>query len=352
MPPELLLSANELRIPTRVCVMSILILSVRILYNLNGFGKWEMTLSAPTDDSFMDENTPGSEEFNLNDDAEAMPISPTMDVDPKEASSSVHVFESDCAELLQNLEKKYDELNNSYDYSKDLPTYLQYCKDVVFAGLEPLYKDLDLIEELWDFYQKNREVVEASGEFEPDVHRKRPRDGNNQFDTTMENKNNLSDEPTVSLSANTIGSMFQEDRPDCSQSNDTRVTDSQPHQTSPSTKKYESSHSSRDIAIRHMKTDMEEHMFCYIPPRVKVKRLGYLHYNRKATGDGCYTYVAHADYYILLRACAKVAQVDARVMHYSVLSLELRLGWIEKRLDECVQSCKVSFENNLSNQNS
>jgi hypothetical protein len=43
------------------------------------------------------------------------------------------------------------------EYSKDLPTYLQYCKDVVFAGLEPAFEDHEekrLIEEFWDFYEK------------------------------------------------------------------------------------------------------------------------------------------------------------------------------------------------------
>lgn len=45
------------------------------------------------------------------------------------------------------------------DYSKDLPTYLQYCKDVVFAGLEPSFEDYEeekLIDQLWDFYQNGK----------------------------------------------------------------------------------------------------------------------------------------------------------------------------------------------------
>lgn len=43
------------------------------------------------------------------------------------------------------------------EYSKDLPTYLQYCKDVVFSGLEPSIEDHEeekIIDDLWDFYQK------------------------------------------------------------------------------------------------------------------------------------------------------------------------------------------------------
>ncbi|XP_074287033.1 TATA box-binding protein-associated factor RNA polymerase I subunit B-like isoform X1 [Silene latifolia] len=326
MPPELWLSVYERRIPTRVCVMSILIVAIRILYNINGFGKWEMTLSNPNDDPSMD-NTLGSD-----DDAEAMPTSQTMDVDQEGTSSSVHIFESDCAELLQNLQKNYDDLNNRYEYSKDLPTYLQYCKDVVFVGLEPLYKDPVLIDELWDFYQKNREGMEASGEVEPGLQGKRSRDGDKQFGTTKENPNNQANEPTISLSANS------------SQSSYNTFQDSQSHQTSSSADKFELSHNTRDMAIRHMKIDMEEQIFCYIPPRVKVKRHGYLHYSRKAAGDGAYTYIAHADYYILLRTCSKVAQVDPRVMHESVLSLERRLAWIEKRIDECVNCHKKQCE--------
>lgn len=45
------------------------------------------------------------------------------------------------------------------DFSKDLQSYLLYCKDVVFAGLEPAYDDLEeerIIEDLWDFYQSHK----------------------------------------------------------------------------------------------------------------------------------------------------------------------------------------------------
>lgn len=45
------------------------------------------------------------------------------------------------------------------EYCKDLPTYLQYCKDVVFAGIEPSLEDFEeerAIDRLWDFYQKHK----------------------------------------------------------------------------------------------------------------------------------------------------------------------------------------------------
>lgn len=88
----------------------------------------------------------------------------------------------------------------------------------------------------------------------------------------------------------------------------------------------------KDRAIRELKSDMEENRFCYIPPRVNIKNKDYVHYVRKKDG-GAYIYAVHADYYILLRSCAKVAQVDIRTMHKGVLSFERRLKWLEKRID-------------------
>ncbi|GKG39578.1 hypothetical protein Tco_0463723, partial [Tanacetum coccineum] len=48
MPSEMWLSANEFRLPTHSFVLSILIVAIRILYNIHGFGKWEMSLSSDT----------------------------------------------------------------------------------------------------------------------------------------------------------------------------------------------------------------------------------------------------------------------------------------------------------------
>ncbi|CAE6200545.1 unnamed protein product [Arabidopsis arenosa] len=89
---------------------------------------------------------------------------------------------------------------------------------------------------------------------------------------------------------------------------------------------------SKESAIKRLITDTGENLFCYIPLRVKVKRLHYLQYVRKK-GDGALIYAAHADYYLLLRVCAKVAEIDARNMHRGVLSFERRFAWIEKRID-------------------
>ncbi|KAL8112004.1 hypothetical protein AgCh_019637 [Apium graveolens] len=64
----------------------------------------------------------------------------------------------------------------------------------------------------------------------------------------------------------------------------------------------------REEAVNRLKSNMENR-FCYIPPKDKCNNTKYLHYARKKD-EGAYTYAAHADYYILLRACARVAQID------------------------------------------
>jgi hypothetical protein len=43
MPADLWLSSNPARIPTRACVMSILIVALRLLFNINGQGIWEVS---------------------------------------------------------------------------------------------------------------------------------------------------------------------------------------------------------------------------------------------------------------------------------------------------------------------
>ena len=83
--------------------------------------------------------------------------------------------------------------------------------------------------------------------------------------------------------------------------------------------------------ILSIKSEMEDHGFCYMPPRKWPKSDGYLHYRRK-TMTGHLVCAGHADYYLLLRSFAKLAEVDIRVMHASVLKLERRLGWIEERI--------------------
>ncbi|GAV67129.1 RRN7 domain-containing protein [Cephalotus follicularis] len=342
MPPDLWLSTNKLRLPTRVYVMAILIVAIRILYDINGYGTWESSLSAHNDSSSTLEHGETMDftcSPSMVNDAKGGSDSPSHKSEDsgKNAyrnTSNKQKSELDATELLNNLEAKYNELGEAYEYTEDLSTYLEYCKDVAFAGLKPPFEDFEeekIIEEFWKFYEKEKDDEPSEDlEAQPsrDINQKRSRDNN---ESPSKESKRVRDNSCVGGSSTDHGTS---DKDGCSphSPDDVHSSHSQECQYPECNGK---SCAYKDRAIRRMKLDMEENKFCYISPRVKLKRLDYLHYARKMD-EGAMTYVAHADYYILLRACARVAQVSVRIMHVGVLSFERRLAWLEKRIDHCL----------------
>ncbi|KAJ0095455.1 hypothetical protein Patl1_15933 [Pistacia atlantica] len=352
MPPDLWLSTNELRLPTRVCVMSILIVAIRILYNINGFGAWERSLSSRNVSSSAsnpgEKMDPGCHFQRRDVEDNSVSSSNTFDDSGAQSSKSPSQFKEpglDAEELLYNLEARYNDIIDTYEYSKDLPTYLQYCKDVVFAGLEPPHDDHEetrMIEQFWNFYQDEKESQPAEDigmRFDIVINQKRPRDDRSLNIHFKENKKTR-DKGCNGTPAAHYGTFLGDDNSQKDLTDDNSLQSSKGDPNSESNDKA-SVETLKERAIRRLKLDMEEKRFCYIPPRVKLKRLDYLYYVRKKD-EGAFTYAAHADYYILLRACARVAQVDIRIMHFGVLSFERRLAWLENRIDHCLHLCPPS----------
>ncbi|TKY67622.1 TATA box-binding protein-associated factor RNA polymerase I subunit B [Spatholobus suberectus] len=156
MPPDLWLSisTNYFRLPTHVCVMSILVVAIRMLYNINGFGEWEKSLSRTDDAKDNSEMGNAFASNNGHDFGKEFKDSAENQVGPQK-------HELDPAWLLQHLQARYNEIADTYGYSKDLPTYLKYCRDVVFAGSEPSYgnhEEENMIEYLWNFYQNEEDI--------------------------------------------------------------------------------------------------------------------------------------------------------------------------------------------------
>ncbi|VVB03925.1 unnamed protein product [Arabis nemorensis] len=322
MPPDLYLSKNKLKLPTRVCVMSIIIVAIRMLYNINGFGVWERSLGS-------DGASEATSEADADVDSEE-PDSPIDDMEISETKSAAaesseftKAAELDTEELLTKLEARYHEVvAETLEYEKDLMSYLSHGKKEIFAGLEEESADdrYRTIDKLWNGYPENEESQRLG------TPSKRLRDWDDDLllnqlsldgtSSRYSDGNNPCRSPSMRTES---GSM---DHDQCS---------SEHHISSPETHNEEEK--SKEGMIRRLKTDMGENLFRYIPPRVRVKRLDYLQYVRKRE-DGVLIYPAHADYYILLRVCAKVAEIDARNMHRGVLSFERRLAWIEKRIDQ------------------
>ncbi|CAH9085641.1 unnamed protein product [Cuscuta epithymum] len=268
MPPQLYLSDNECSLPSRVYVMSIIIVTMRIIYDING-GKWEMMLSGPDDQSMDEKSDLAEEEVNF-----------------------------DGSKLLQILETKYSEHKHIHDYALDLPTYLQHCKDVVFAGLNSSLEDHEeesLIDELWDLYETSKDAE--------------PSDDHKKSEEIRESGGDFS----------TMGN--------CSKC---------PLDDSESPVHASSMNSYKDRAVRQMKSNMEENRFSYLPPiKSTLKNHGYIRYARRK--DGALIYAVHADYYIILRSCAQIAQIDMRTLHMGVLTFQRWLEQMEKKIDICLR---------------
>lgn len=97
------------------------------------------------------------------------------------------------------------------------------------------------------------------------------------------------------------------------------------------------SSSSGHDAMQTLKSEMQDLGFHYMPPRKPRKSDDYLRYRRRRLYGG-FINVAHADYYMLLRAFAKLAEVNVRIMHISVLKLERRLECIEDRIERSLNT--------------
>uniref|UniRef100_A0A0A9DHD9 Uncharacterized protein n=1 Tax=Arundo donax TaxID=35708 RepID=A0A0A9DHD9_ARUDO len=271
LPAELWLSSNPARIPTRVCVMAILIVAIQVLYNINIKGIWEKICVGGRNAGVSDPDTKSA---------------PVMKPDGSNSE------EFALRELLCAVADAYDKINVEHDYSSDLRSYLKYCKEVIFTGITFSAEEEHLMEIFWDMH-KGREDENPKEQ--------------------IKSQSQGIEEMTIT---NGVNKRYQ----DGTFVEGSCVFTSSGHD-----------------AMQMIKSEMQYHGFQYMPPRKPRKSDGYLRYKRRRLTGG-FVYVAHADYYMLLRALAKLAEVDARIMHTSVLKLERKLACIEERIERSLNT--------------
>ncbi|KAI3884108.1 hypothetical protein MKW92_031959 [Papaver armeniacum] len=259
MPPDLWLSSKYREmIPSRVCVMSIIIVAVRILYNINGYGKWEEKYCSASSSCRGKRKARALKE----------PEKKTVLGSPYFQNCKSDAY---AAELLGSLEMTYEKIREERESSVNLSSYLKLCKDVVFAGAAVDVREKNRIEDCWNYYEKHGDFKCCTGK----------------------------------SSAGEPGPAHDDA-------------------------------SVKDRSLNRLKSNMEENGFIYIPPRVQVKNVDYLNYATK-NNNGARSFAAHADYYILLRICALVAEVDVQYMHKATLKFEKRLAWLDKNIDRSLK---------------
>ncbi|KAJ1703499.1 hypothetical protein LUZ63_003278 [Rhynchospora breviuscula] len=155
LPDKIWISENDLSgFPTLVVVMSVLIITLRILYDVNGYGTWEKSLGCIADKQNSMEDCFGME------------------------SSTSSEF--DASELLRVLEAVHKDIEVKHDYSKDLNSYLTYYEDVISAGMNPKLHLTKAIERCRNIFVKNehrnmnkkRSIDVATTSFESRAHLK------------------------------------------------------------------------------------------------------------------------------------------------------------------------------------
>ncbi|XP_078162896.1 TATA box-binding protein-associated factor RNA polymerase I subunit B-like [Carex rostrata] len=279
LPAELWISGNDFfGFPTRVVVMSVLIITLRILYNINGYGTWEESLSNVTDKQ-----------------------GPTEDVTMESNMSSVF----DARELLRVLSAVHEDIEVKHDYPKDLNSYLKYCKDVISVEMTP---DSNLrvnrtIDKCWNIYNKSED---SDSGIEAD---------NLNFEQKDIGTMRYGDDATNSTSFDSCANLNPSDY-DKKCSSHKCVVDSSFRE---------------ERELDKMRFEMEQNWFVYLAPVTKRKSKGYISY-RRVNVDKILIYAVHADYYILLRTLAKVVRVDMKLLHASTLELERKLAWIEEKI--------------------
>ncbi|KAG0461280.1 hypothetical protein HPP92_021577 [Vanilla planifolia] len=316
LPSELWLSSCNYALPTRVYVMAIIIVTIRILYNINGQGIWESLFDCSSSTSSNHKNQGDLDSLNLKFN-HTLGSSHFCTAEPNNAEPPVM---NDCSsgcvpafftkDLLEVLDDAYQRMTVTPEYSKDLRSYLKYGRDVIFAGLTPSYSEEKLIERLWDLYDKqedqdDKQHCDSQNEFFG-LKVKRPSD-EDSINQALDSKKPKGEKQNFTC-------VEAYDEPSCSAAG-------------------------RRAAIENMKLDMQDNGFHYLPPRAVKRSNGYLHYERWKE-EGKLLFVAHVDYYILLRACARLAQVEPRILHIGVLKFEKRLHWIEQRVEQSLYSLR------------
>ena len=122
LPPGLWLSSNVSGFPTRACVMSILIVAMRLLYNIQGQCTWEMSHSEiknpPSNDQKVhltpDSANLGSMPKHENANDYAKKHCSATGSEPNNKLLPVRTSDYNCHELLSILEATYHNINTAH----------------------------------------------------------------------------------------------------------------------------------------------------------------------------------------------------------------------------------------------
>eukprot|EP00249_Psilotum_nudum_P024587 c29230_g1_i4 orf=84-2312(+) len=400
-PSGLWLSDQIGAIPSRVYVMAAVMIVLKVLYSVHGLGYWEKSVASYQEYYKKCHSTPCSSKFGKGtheeiylstsrpqDNFEKVEKSigdftqhEVLGMEAEGACSGKHFQDransptrlhlqkqknlkaekewekGDCSSLQNNCQQsnvwdgqsmleeleqcRLDNKSQCSDYELDLPTYLKYCRDTIFSGQSMSSEGENLCDHLWELYEKDHAdmgIKDTAGRtfIEPSkLHMPSTPGAREDSDVSSAILKGIAENACCDMAAK------MSDRHSESRTIETLLNDSKEGNESLLRKSSRElpvdSHQSRLIVdIFH---DLEESGFSYLPPHEGlIPPDGYVRYIRKSAKGGSPRRFVHADYFVLLHACAEVINVEPTALHWCIQRLEKGLKLIEAKVEGVVKT--------------
>eukprot|EP00250_Pteridium_aquilinum_P009269 c18557_g1_i1 orf=151-1146(+) len=222
--------------------------------------------------------------------------------------------------LLEKLEKSWqDHMIQPFDFEKDLDPYLRYCQDIIFSGLKLEGEEESVCERLWRLYEqppkKGSDVLQEPSL--PNIPEVQSLSGDSDFSFAGFND----------LQSCMVGNKTASEPCDSKAENFSQATSQNVANQEEDDKNCRGFRSLEELVH-----DMESLGFSCLPPRKQPLMPGkYLRYVRKKAKDGNALKVLHADYFMVLCACAKVIRVQPVALYWCVQRVENSLRNIDDK---------------------
>lgn len=348
-PPELRLSDEAHALPFRVYVMAMVMIVLKVLYKIDGRLYTETHVvgcgkgvGSPSDRKTHDDQVC----FAATSDASEKATSQKSDLQESRMADGPHVDAEnltgnatqyschDCSEtetkgesndtwnakyLLEKLEKSWqDHAIQPFDYEKDLTPYLKYCQDIIFSGLKLEGEEENMCERLWRLYEQPPKKVSVVSQKEPslpNIPEVQSLSGDSHFSFASFNDPGASKDGIRTASEPLSAENFAHTKLDDIEKDQDDVKNRGGFQS-----------------LEELVPEMESLGFTCLPPRKQPLMPGkYLRYVRKKAKDGNALKVLHADYFMVLCACAKVIRVEPVALYWCVQRVENSLRHIEEK---------------------
>ncbi|KAI5081835.1 hypothetical protein GOP47_0001578 [Adiantum capillus-veneris] len=343
-PPGLHLSDEPYALPTRVYVMAMVMITLKILYKVDGQlyrdtheGGCGKRIGSPSDrekhdhqatlkkNQTTEKDTPqacDSGDWHVDDNMETFMGKATQSScyrqseapDERDDKWNAHV-------LLEKLEKSWkDHATEPFDYEKDLDSYLKYCKDFIFSGLKLEGEEENMCERLWRLYEHPPEKEDGVSQKKPSIQ-------------DIPEVQSLSEDSHFSFASFNVAGSQKEGADTVSDPHDSKAEKS--HGKIPDDMtccKKNAEICSGFLSLEKLACHMESLGFQCLPPRKQPLVAGkYLRYVRKKAKGGNSLQLVHADYFMVLCACAHVIRVHPVALHWCVQRIEKSLLAIEEK---------------------